>query len=546
MAPGGAVGLQIYMILPLINILEEAIYTPNGELATNGFAHRLHNKMEMSGDIPDEKLLLSQVYRQDKPESQSKTEKKNQNDVRLTNLLFRNVRQYCIGNDDTKYYSIKFSEAETPVSYIMQGANGSGKTTIFAILEHLYLGKSKIAESHGHSLDSLDFFRSINHTEEDIEIKARFKSDVKADGNHLDGYEISSAFCSENDYFEITRSWKELTDYLAQEMGYGELYSIIIKLRQLHELLSLSYQFRNLTNSIAEEKRKIREEENPELKKAYEKKKKEWTVQQQQTRKNFLKKRGFDYRKGIKEITMMNKTQVLPETTNKEIEQTLEYLEFKWQEILEMFSSIANPIFSTMLSAHLLLEHETMTLQHKGNEIKIALKVKSWDDSSDDDERHPVDYFNTFRLKLFCIAFKMSLFCCAKIKHKINIPFVVDDIFDSSDFNNRSRIGSFIRSMIQAHDSTMKLYNEDSPLQLIFLTQDNIIGENVYRGMRNAIDDFRKEQNMKVKYGRLFNPQYSITSAEKESDGESSPIDLGELDMDGENIKVINIIDPLD
>ncbi|MDE5758239.1 MAG: hypothetical protein K2H85_06460, partial [Allobaculum sp.] len=94
----------------------------------------------------------------------------------------------------------------------------------------------------------------------------------------------------------------------------------------------------------------------------------------------------------------------------------------------------------------------------------------------------PQLYLNTFRFKLFCVALKISLAFCCKSLYKINAPIVIDDVFDSSDFQNRERIRDFIQDLYSAHED---LFGKTSPLQLIFFTQDDVIGDSVFQGILN-------------------------------------------------------------
>lgn len=92
--------------------------------------------------------------------------------------------------------------------------------------------------------------------------------------------------------------------------------------------------------------------------------------------------------------------------------------------------------------------------------------------------RPPYQYLNTFRLTLFCFALKVALCCCAKYIYHINLPLIVDDIFYSGDFDNRQRLVEFIKDTAKLH----KRYWQDD-LQLIFFTQDSLIGDGVYQGL---------------------------------------------------------------
>ena len=111
-------------------------------------------------------------------------------------------------------------------------------------------------------------------------------------------------------------------------------------------------------------------------------------------------------------------------------------------------------------------------------------------------EVSPRKYLNTFRFKLYCVALKVSLcICCSKL-YGIEFPLVIDDVFDSSDFNNRERIRDFIRHLFQSYS---ELLPGKHPLQLLFFTQDDVIGDSVFRGIQDAgLDE-------NIRYSRIFN-----------------------------------------
>ncbi len=111
-------------------------------------------------------------------------------------------------------------------------------------------------------------------------------------------------------------------------------------------------------------------------------------------------------------------------------------------------------------------------------------------------EIEPQKFLNTFRFKLYCVALKISLAFCCKSLYRLNAPIVIDDVFDSSDFQNREKIKDFIHDLFQAHE---EIFGKSSTLQLIFFTQDDVIADSVYQGILNYGP---KEGG---KYSRIFN-----------------------------------------
>lgn len=131
--------------------------------------------------------------------------------------------------------------------------------------------------------------------------------------------------------------------------------------------------------------------------------------------------------------------------------------------------------------------------------IKFDVKILSSRGELKSGERIPVDprsYLNTFRYKLFCVALKLAFLCISKEAYNINFPFVIDDVFDSSDFDSRLKLNDFMKDLIEMHNT---LLPEDKyALQLIFFTQDDLIANQVYKGLISKV-----EKN-NVKFSQIF------------------------------------------
>ena len=111
----------------------------------------------------------------------------------------------------------------------------------------------------------------------------------------------------------------------------------------------------------------------------------------------------------------------------------------------------------------------------------------------------PKEYLNTFRFKMFAVSLKVALAYCAKQIYMESWPIVIDDVFNSSDFNNRNRIGDYVSSLMSAHANVTGVYGKN--LQLIFFTQDEIIGSSIFRAMKG---DGEKCQLLRLHDYRCF------------------------------------------
>lgn len=539
------------MLSVLIDLLTEGFtnreipYNLNG----NKFAARLISFIRTSKQLPDLTWLLA-ILLQDKadfPEPQTRTIA--DKDRRIRTLFLRNVRQYCLPDGDEKYYSFDFTSEGQPVSSVIQGANGSGKTSIYASIEHLYLGWSNIADSHSVNYDgSIDFFRSIDFFKSvgisnDTNFEAVFKEGERIETGRIPADKIPAMFCSECDYFELTRNWKNKKQFIASQIGYEELLTLLSMLRTLVNLLELE-------NEYTSQKREIRKLDS--LRKSATDsgeistlKSKIGSLRSEQKILNsrFLQEGGSLISNHISRFAA--KVQNYPSKTNKleELNNLIDFIAKQWNTIIKSLEAISVPIIKTIMEGNLDARTESVEISADGEDLDVHLKVCSHIGGAAAVIKTPAEYFNTFRLKLFCISFKLALLCCAEIKHGINMPFVVDDIFDSSDFCNRKRIRGFIKRMFDSHyEAICKNVKPDNgisayPLQMLFFTQDNIIAENVYQGIKDFIEDSGQGG---VKFGRLFRPCDTETDSE-----DVNGSDCREYDLDGEKIKTLNIEDSI-
>lgn len=179
------------------------------------------------------------------------------------------------------------------------------------------------------------------------------------------------------------------------------------------------------------------------------------------------------------------------------------FLNSEYSKKINILISIANEVFPSLFRDFLSYDLAGIELQNiqggKGIEISIRRKKQpiglSNTQQADDTKIEPRKFLNTFRFKIFCLSLKISLaFCCSKL-YNLNFPIVIDDVFDSSDFSNREKIRYFIKDIYKSHDH---IFNGEMQLQLLFFTQDDVIGDSVY----NGISDLLGQEE--VKYSRIF------------------------------------------
>lgn len=533
----------------------------NPSLRSNKLARRLLKFILTNREVPDFLRLISLFIRDNNPDSLGSVEPIRQyEDLRINKLLLKNVRQYCSYSENADGYCLDFTGKGNPVSSVYLGANGSGKTTLFASLEYLYLGHSEIAAAHGHSDNVLDFFRSINISSEFISMECETLLSKPCEGNRLNGYEIPAAFCSECDYFGISRDWNNFTPYVAYQIGYQFFWKLLQNLKDLEVFFKFSTEYQKRDSLLTTAKSTIKQlEKDSKDYKAIESYIKGVKEERKVINMRFLASGGDKYYNDIYHfIIQINKCKNFADNQN-DFFQLLSFMERKWQEILNTIVNILKSVMPAVMESNLIKEKEKIKINENKGNLEIILSVTPRNaDAQDMDEKNPVEYFNTFRLKLFCISLKLSLLACSKIFHKVNLPFFVDDIFDSSDFHHRASIGNFILRLLEAHDSVIANHSmideSKMPLQIIFFTQDNIIGENVFNGIRRWSEENDMQPQLGVKFNRLFTPADAIvevsdeTQSKEDCHGKNNELqssDKKSVTINSSNKTVINITDPI-
>lgn len=159
-----------------------------------------------------------------------------------------------------------------------------------------------------------------------------------------------------------------------------------------------------------------------------------------------------------------------------------------------LFEKVIAPlknVFSELLNPYLEEDDAEVVVNYSDNNLQINLRLKE-DNSVDPFSPHR--YLNTFRFKLFAVALKISLACTAKLIYKENWPIIIDDVFDSSDFNNRIHINRFIQQIVTKYNKLLNDTEERTnqyPFQIIFFTQDDVIGSAVFEGLKKSKEPSR-------------------------------------------------------
>lgn len=102
-------------------------------------------------------------------------------------------------------------------------------------------------------------------------------------------------------------------------------------------------------------------------------------------------------------------------------------------------------------------------------------------------DTYPSLYLNTFRFRLFVITLKIALAFSFMQQEKVITPIVIDEVFNSSDFENRLRLEHFVQLIYTLYDD---MHISSSRLQLILFTHDEVVLRSFVRGsaMRRKYD----------------------------------------------------------
>lgn len=175
------------------------------------------------------------------------------------------------------------------------------------------------------------------------------------------------------------------------------------------------------------------------------------------------------------------------------IEKELNYIR---EQILSTTESLRDEILSNFLMPS---EEIKFSLSKEGKLFSTIYFKK--DEMENEIPFEPREYLNSFRYKFYCILLKIVAAFTVKKCFNLNFPLIFDDIFYSSDFSNRDKVGDFIASIYEIHNKIFKGVN--SPLQIIFYTHDDLILDAAIQGTSDIEN---------VIYGRLF----SYDAVEKE------------------------------
>lgn len=396
-------------------------------------------------------------------------------DYRPTFLMMDAFKAYPSDPDGIKYcvdFSNDDGQHPKPITTIVLGGNGSGKTSVYCALEYMATHRCPIANVFGFSGKTCEavYMQNVNSLV----------------GFDLEMYDVSgyrhvlpdqnapelctpAFFCSQADIQEY--EGRGMTkEFLFTQLGRLSLFQLSHVLHEIQRVTILLNQARsiNYTQPKSDEEKKSLDER----------------------KKNILS--------NVKQILSLGGGGVSRYTwaTDKAkdyIVELVEYIDREIEDVVKNFHDTARKIVPLLVNPYL-LDDENIEVELWKNNLEISPVLVDTNGEGTD----PMLYFNTFRAKLFILSLKIAFAFTSKIIDKLNFPIVIDDIFDASDFHNKDEIRNFFRNVIRTHDEIEELHQY--PIQLICLTQDQMVGWNVYSGIEKELTADS------VKYIRLFHP----------------------------------------
>lgn len=481
------------MISNLIRILSEVIQEQK-ELADNILLRSIYNFLINKGDLPDFEVLVAMGGKTgsiNEPvlENGFMGADDNIRDLRFKRVMVQGVRKFPSKLEN--YYGLNFERHGAPVSSVFLGANGVGKSSLYASLEYITLQHIYSAEARGYA-DMEQQREYLKNTKE-----ASLPNIVldSLDGRRVIQFNSNSPvgvpafFCSEYDIQYLERHDVNM-DYLYEQVGLSSVSLLIKRLEVALRVRELQQKF-------------------DRAKKEYE------DLEEELNGKTEFKDRlrNLDYQLN----DLSRDFAKLTENENWEIDsfrfpigwadQASQIINFLNQRIAPYVNQIQGKLKSALpqLLKKSIFYDCDVNVSFEEGKIRIVLLVNG---AEGNQVISPRQFLNTFRFKLYCVALKVCLAYCAKTLNRCNFPMVIDDVFDSSDFEQRNSIHRFIEDLVYQHSNLVDA--QHYPLQIIFFSQDDLVSEGVYRGIKNALGA------NSVKYGRIFDcTEYKTTDCEK-------------------------------
>lgn len=426
-------------------------------------------------------------------------------DYRHRNVLIKGVKKFP---SSEVYYRMDFSgKNKNPVSSIVMGLNGAGKSSFFGALEMIGLGNMNTARLHGMNWQM--YLQNSSVLSKDVVANvSTVKDNLQLDYENPQAYSVPAFLISEWDIREVEGK-DELGRFIYEQLGLSDFVALLDALYKGKDFLErwLPVLTQQLSASIMlnadiqllkkyslylynSEENQISTDEIERVRKILGKEKDDYVSAQ-----NLLESKIKDYQKIHLELINNNDFIILLRIANAD--KVLSYLTSLIRSLHERFDFIIKgwlekyiaPVLKGLLDPYMKDDDATIDITYDSMSRKISTPIKFKTDGAKPDmkinqgEITPRRLFNTFRLKLFAVSLKIACACCAKQIYNMNYPIIIDDVFNSSDFDNRLKMNDYIQSILDSYKSLPEVGY--FPFQLILFTQDEVIANSIFKGMES-------------------------------------------------------------
>lgn len=361
-------------------------------------------------------------------------------DCRFKSMKVRNFRGIGYGMDEESYIGVDFraKDSQGVASMIILGSNGTGKTSLFSAIECGFTDSVSIARKRGFDLSQVadKFIRNIfisNKTTSSIQIDTNEGVYVWPSANtpmYDLGISAKAFFCSDA-LIEIFEREPEqsIEDYIFEQLG-------------LKRVLLLSKLISNCRTELESALRA-----------------------------------KVDGKTDVKIIDeLKDKTAEFIDNLFNEFNLIHKELTRQINEQRQSINSEINDILTELLDEINFWDGMDVAFKELFPDSKILTGLNT--------KFTPRMYFNDFRFKIFMISISVAIAFSYMRKYSLCFPLVFDDVFNVSDFLNRStHVRQYINKVFEIYQKKLDGYQ---PLQLILFTQDEVVANAAYKGVIDA------------------------------------------------------------
>lgn len=178
-----------------------------------------------------------------------------------------------------------------------------------------------------------------------------------------------------------------------------------------------------------------------------------------------------------------------------------------FEPMKNVIEQIINDFIAKNENIKLEIKLEDYNYKVDGEDYKSKIIIAKIIDLKTNKETTPDLFFNTFRYKLFCLMISLSIALATRIKYKINLPLVMDDLFYASDFINKISFSEFFKELIRLFHK----YTPEMSLQFILFTHDDLI----FSSAIEAIEEYSDIENDLIIKNTLITRMFDVKDKEE-------------------------------